>query len=184
MPKRIDARRNYDALLAAAEQVFAEHSPQAPLQLVAEAAGVGRGTLYRHFPDRTALVAAIYAARLDRYERFAAEHADNPDLLFMVLRRVAAEQMSIPGLFRIINAATVSSAYIADLWRRTVEVFRVPLETSIAAGRVRPDVELRDLFLSISMLYGVANSPNTFSHDDVVVDHALAILKHGLGPRA
>lgn len=183
MPQRSDARRNYDSLLAAAERIFAEHSPEAPLQLVAEAAGVGRGTLYRHFPDRTALVAAIYAARLDRHEAFAAEHAGDPDLLFLVLRQVAGDQMRIPGMFRIINAESVSSEHIAKLWDRTVEAFRVPLETSIAAGRVRPDVELRDLFLAISMLYGVANSPHTFNHDETVIDHALAILQHGLGPK-
>lgn len=180
--QRSDARRNREALLAAAERVFAEYSPAAPLQLVAEAAGVGRGTLYRHFPDRTALVAAIYEARLGRYEAFAATHADDPDLLFLVLRMVAEEQMQIPGLFRIINSVSVTTPLLSELWKRTVTAFRLPLEVSIAAGRVRPDVELRDLFLAISMLYGVANSPTTYDHDEVVIDHALAILKHGLGP--
>lgn len=181
MGKRLDAQRNYTSLLVAAEQVFATHSPHAPLQLVAEAAGVGRGTLYRHFPDRTALVAAIYEARLDRYESFAAEHQDDPSLLFRLLRKVAMDQMRIPGMFRIINANSESSPEVASLWARTVEVFRGPLEASIRSGRVRPEVGLQDLFLSISMLYGVANSPSTFDHDEAVVERSLAILEHGLG---
>jgi len=177
--KRSDARRNYAALLAAAEEVFAEYSPQAPLQLVAERAGVGRGTLYRHFPDRAALVTAIYTARIERHETFAAEHADDPDLLFKVLANVARDQMSIPGLFRIIDAESAADD-VAELWTRTVDAFRVPLETSMAAGRARPDLDLRDLFLAISMLYGVANSPNTFDHDEAVAERALHILRQGL----
>ena len=59
MTLRSDARRNRDAILRAAEEVFAAESVTVPLQRIAERAGVGRGTLYRHFPDRYALAAAL-----------------------------------------------------------------------------------------------------------------------------
>jgi AcrR family transcriptional regulator len=62
---RADARRNYEALLAAARELFLEQGPDAPLDEVAKRAGVGAGTLYRHFPSRNDLVAAVYVADID-----------------------------------------------------------------------------------------------------------------------
>ncbi|MCE1180487.1 MAG: TetR/AcrR family transcriptional regulator [Micrococcales bacterium] len=181
MTQRADARRNREAILAAAETVFAAHTPQAPLQLVAEEAGVGRGTLYRHFPDRRALATAIYEQRLERYEAYGREYAAEPDVLIGMLRLVALDQMAIPGLFRIINIGVDESPPVAALWRRTVAAFSGPLEASKRAGATRTDVELVDLFLAISMLYGVANSPGTFPHDGTTVDRALAIIASGIG---
>ncbi|WP_370942891.1 TetR/AcrR family transcriptional regulator [Amycolatopsis sp. cg5] len=63
-PMRADARRNYDAVMAAAKQAFAEHGPEAPLDDIAKRAGVGAGTLYRHFPTRTALIEAVYRGEI------------------------------------------------------------------------------------------------------------------------
>jgi AcrR family transcriptional regulator len=62
---RADARRNYEALLAAARELFLEQGSEAPLDEVAKRAGVGAGTLYRHFPSRTDLLAAVYVSDFD-----------------------------------------------------------------------------------------------------------------------
>ena len=70
-PKRADARRNYDALLAAARAAFAEDGTGAPLEDVAERAGVGIGTLYRHFPTRVALLEAVYVDEVEAMARAA-----------------------------------------------------------------------------------------------------------------
>jgi AcrR family transcriptional regulator len=59
-PKRADARRNYDRIVAAAKDAFAAHGAEAPLDDIARTAGVGPGTLYRHFPTRPALIEAVY----------------------------------------------------------------------------------------------------------------------------
>src|SRR6201994_3417518 len=59
-PKRADARRNYDKLLAAAREVFAEQQSGATLEEISRRAGVGIGTLYRHFPARENLIEAAY----------------------------------------------------------------------------------------------------------------------------
>ena len=179
-PQRADARRNREAILVAAEKVFAEHSPHAPLQLVAAAAGVGRGTLYRHFPDRLALVTAIYEQRLERYEAYGRAHADDPDVLVGMMRLVALDQMAIPGLLRIINAGIEESPQVASLWRRTVQAFEDPLAAATRAGTVRADLDLVDLFLVFAMLYGVANSPGTFPHDAQVLERALRIVALGI----
>src|SRR5437868_12377772 len=75
-PKRADARRNYDKLVAAARGVFAEDGTSAPLEDVAERAGVGIGTLYRHFPTRQALLEAVYASEVEAIAQAAADLAD------------------------------------------------------------------------------------------------------------
>jgi AcrR family transcriptional regulator len=68
-PKRADARRNYDRLLAAAAAVFAERgADDASLEEIARRAGVGIGTLYRHFPARQALLEAVYKDQVDGLE--------------------------------------------------------------------------------------------------------------------
>ena len=59
-PKRADARRNYDALIAAAREAFTQDDANASLEDIARRAGVGIGTLYRHFPTRKDLLAAVY----------------------------------------------------------------------------------------------------------------------------
>ncbi len=65
-PRRADARRNVESLISAAREAFAEHGPQASLDDIAKRAGVGPGTLYRHFPNRLALLEAAYRDVVDR----------------------------------------------------------------------------------------------------------------------
>jgi len=65
-PMRADARRNYDQLLVRAAEAFSDHGVDASLEDIAQAAGVGIGTLYRHFPTREALLEALMAERFDR----------------------------------------------------------------------------------------------------------------------
>jgi AcrR family transcriptional regulator len=79
---RADARRNCDLLIATARAVFAEKGAEAPLDEIAKRAGVGPGTLYRHFPNRDALVEAVYRDEVselaDRATDLLAEHPDEP----------------------------------------------------------------------------------------------------------
>ena len=64
-PKRADARRNYEKVLAAAREAFAEGGESTALEEIARRAGVGIGTLYRHFPNRQALLEALYVNEVD-----------------------------------------------------------------------------------------------------------------------
>jgi AcrR family transcriptional regulator len=70
---RADARRNYEKLVAAARAVFAAEGTSAPLEEIAEQAGVGIGTLYRHFPTRQALLEAVYLEEVQAIAAAAAE---------------------------------------------------------------------------------------------------------------
>jgi AcrR family transcriptional regulator len=75
-PKRADARRNYDKVLAAAREAFAEGGESTALEEIARRAGVGIGTLYRHFPNRQALLEALYVGEVEEMCRSAAELDD------------------------------------------------------------------------------------------------------------
>src|SRR3954464_13553679 len=72
-PRRADARRNYDKVLAAAREAFAEGGESTALEESARRAGVGIGTLYRHFPNRQALLEALYVDEVEVVCRSAAE---------------------------------------------------------------------------------------------------------------
>src|SRR4051794_16081335 len=75
-PKRADARRNYEKLLAAATQAFAGAGTDASLEDIARRGGVGIGTLYRHFPTRQALLEAVYIDEVEEMSRAAGELTD------------------------------------------------------------------------------------------------------------
>ncbi|WP_231951275.1 TetR/AcrR family transcriptional regulator [Nocardia terpenica] len=70
-PMRADARRNYERIIECAREAFAEHGPGAPLDDIARRACVGPGTLYRHFPQRDALIEAVYRANLEKLAQHA-----------------------------------------------------------------------------------------------------------------
>src|SRR5437764_11833452 len=72
-PKRADARRNYDKVLVAAREAFAEGGEATALEEIARRAGVGIGTLYRHFPNRQALLEALYLNEVEEVCRSAAQ---------------------------------------------------------------------------------------------------------------
>src|SRR6478609_131835 len=77
-PKRADARRNYDALVAAAREAFTERDQSASLEDIARRAGVGIGTLYRHFPTRADLIEAVYVEEVEALCRSADDLVDAP----------------------------------------------------------------------------------------------------------
>jgi AcrR family transcriptional regulator len=77
-PKRADARRNYDKLIAAAREAFTERDSSASLEDIARRAGVGIGTLYRHFPTRTDLIEAVYVEEVETLCRSADDLRDAP----------------------------------------------------------------------------------------------------------
>src|SRR5205814_6081417 len=72
-PKRADVRRNYDKVLVAAREAFAEGGESTALEEIARRADVGIGTLYRHFPNRQALLEALYVDEVEEVCRSAAE---------------------------------------------------------------------------------------------------------------
>jgi AcrR family transcriptional regulator len=155
-PQRADARRNRDKLIAAAREAFAECGTTASLEDVARRAGVGIGTLYRHFPTRQDLLEAVYVDEFEAIARSAVDLADLPpwDALVNWLQqfvRYAATKRAL---------AEELLAYIdldSDVFRRSREAITAAgeplLERAQRAGVVRPDVTFGDL---TRMIGGIA----------------------------
>ncbi|HEY3545671.1 MAG TPA: TetR/AcrR family transcriptional regulator [Propionicimonas sp.] len=158
MTQRADARRNREALVAAAEEVFAEGGASAPLDTVARRAGVGRGTLYRHFPDRAALAVAVYERRLAELEDVAHEHRDDPALLERLVFGVAERQTHVPGLVAVLLDTEAGRVELARLDDRTRSIVAGPLARARDRGEVRPDVTDDDLMLLFAMVDGLVHA--------------------------
>src|SRR6187399_2466712 len=108
-PMRADARRNYEKLLKAAREAFAEGGEATSLESIAERAGVGIGTLYRNFPNRQALVEALYATEVEEVCRAATElDGDDPwealnSWLERVIAYVATKQVLVGELVNYLD---------------------------------------------------------------------------------
>jgi AcrR family transcriptional regulator len=112
-PKRADARRNYDKLVAAARAAFAEDGTGAPLEEIAERAGVGIGTLYRHFPTRQALLEAVYVDEVEAMARAAGDLSDLPS--WDALSQWLHQYVGFAATKRALNEALLEAAPDSDV---------------------------------------------------------------------
>lgn len=180
MSPRQDARRNRDRIVTAAAEVFRDHGATAPLGLVAERAGVGRATLYRHFSDRRALAAAVLDRRVTALATLGTEHP-GPDLLDHLLVAIWTMQSEIPGL---VEAARNPGT--ADLPEAPVARTRAMLEGALVAARrhgvVAPEVGLAELYLSIAMVDGVIAVRDKLPEGTTVADAMVLALRALRGP--
>jgi len=148
-PMRADARRNYERILECARQAFTDCGPEAPLDEIARRAGVGPGTLYRHFPHREALLEAVYRSSIEDLSRRADELLETCSPLDALQQWMAAQVefiMARRGLALTIKAALDHGSETFQLCRSvaTDAAARV-LEPAQRAGLVRPEIEPRDL---------------------------------------
>ena len=148
-PLRADARRNRELILAAADAAFAEEGLGVPVDEIARRAGVGAGTLYRHFPTKEALFEAVVIAHMDslaRYGEGLVGH-DQPDqALFEFLGRLASEAASKRNLIdALVGAGYDIKATSSETKAALEEVFQVLLSRAQSAGLVRGDVQPADL---------------------------------------
>ena len=159
-PLRADAQRNYEKLLAAGRAAFTEEGSSASLEEIARRAGVGIGTLYRHFPTRQALLEAVYLEEVDALCRTADDLADEQpwEALVAWLHRfvayVATKEALAQELFAYVDRD-------ADVFRRCHTMFYAAgeplLERAQAAGIVRPDTNILDV---VRMVVGIAKMPS------------------------
>ncbi len=146
-PMRADARRNYDRLVAAARAVFAEHGTSAPLEEVAERAGVGIGTLYRHFPDRQALLEAVYVDEVEAMARAADDLSALPP--WDALSQWLHQYVGFAATKRALNEALLEAAPDSDVLlvcRTAIAGAGTALvERAQRAGAVREDTSFEDI---------------------------------------
>jgi AcrR family transcriptional regulator len=176
-PKRADARRNYEKVLAAAREAFAEGGESTALEQIARRAGVGIGTLYRHFPNRQALVEALYVGEVEEVCRSAAEldGADPWEALSAWFERflgyIATKQALVHELLNYLDRdADLFKVCRASLFEAGEPLLRRAQE----AGVVRPDVGIADV---IQMVMGIAKIP---ADDPAQNQHILRVALDGL----
>jgi AcrR family transcriptional regulator len=150
---RADAVRNRDLLIAAAAEAFAARGAEVPLEDVARAAGVGIGTLYRHFPTRDALVEAVYRHEVDVLcERADELHEELPpdqalaEWMQLFVRHVATKR----GMLSVLKPMMSTNAtFSAETRGRANAAATKLLDAGVAAGTIRADVDAADLLRAV-----------------------------------
>ncbi|MBO0826554.1 MAG: TetR/AcrR family transcriptional regulator [Streptosporangiales bacterium] len=148
-PLRADARRNRDRVLAAAQEAFAEHGVGVPLDEIARRAGVGAGTVYRHFPTKEALFEAVVVHQVDELIEEAAGLARSEDpgaAFFDFLGRLAETATTKRDLTDVLAGSGVDlGAAVAERSEAMMKALGRLLRRGQRAGAVRTDIGMPDL---------------------------------------
>jgi AcrR family transcriptional regulator len=180
---RADARQNRERLLGAARTAFAAEGLSVPLDEIARRAGVGPGTLYRHFPTKEALIEAVVQDRLCRLAAEGSALRDSRDpgtAFFAFIDRLAAEVGPKRDLFEALASAGVEAgpavtAAVGDLRAQIASL----LARAQHAGAVRADIGGAELAALLSgILFAVRPRPGT---DQALV---MSVFRDGLRPQA
>jgi len=167
---RADARKNYDHLLAVARDVVTEQGVDASLRDVARRAGVGLGTLYRHFPTREALLEALLRASFDTLTARATEletSGSSGEALVLWLRETVAVAHSHRGVITSMMAAIddPNSALHASCVTMRAAGTRL-LACAQAEGMARDDIDGADLFALVGALAWLGDQPSSAPRAD------------------
>lgn len=181
-PQRADARRNRERLIAVARDAFASGDGGVSLEAVASAAGVGVGTLYRHFPTREALVDAVYASELDEVTGCAPEllrlHPADAALRAW-MNRYAAFVTTKRGMLDTLRSGWAAGTIATpDTRARITEVVAGFLAAGEAQGVLRGDVLPEDVTAALA---GILLSTATIGNPGQV-GRLLDLLMAGLRP--
>ena len=180
---RADARRNVERLIAAARQAFAAEGANAPLDDIARAAGVGSGTLYRHFPTRMALLEAVYRDSVERLcadgERLAATEPPAAALVDWLrgFVRVVSEKR---GLAAALSDEGRAQSLFGECHAMINAAGADLLDRAKAAGAVRAEVPLDDV---LKMAKAFALAAETSPEGPALAERLLAMSMDGLRPR-
>ncbi len=178
---RADAERNRRRLLDAAETLFSERGLDVGVAEIAERAGVGRGTLFRNFPSKEDLIAAIVVERMGEAVDRGQMLIDAPDpgeALFDFLAEVAGRQQLDRALFEAVADAWLANDEIRAAHAGIVGVVGELLGRAQRAGAVRDDIGAIDVLM---LLKGVFEAASAFAHIDAqIVPRHLDLLRAAL----
>ena len=171
-PARADAQRNLDALLEAARAVFAESGVDAPVRDIAEKAGVGVATVYRHFPQRALLIAAVFRREMDACIELApvlAATHEPAEALSLWLQRFAAFMATKRGLAAALYSGDpVYEGLPAHFETRLIPAMRILLTAAVDAGQIRDVVGPDDLLNAVARLSVPGGSEKSENSDRMV----------------
>ncbi len=181
-PMRADARRNREALLQAAAELFAEEGTDVSLEAVAARAGVGIGTLYRNFPNRDSLVEAAYRTEVahlcDAASELLATSPPDVALAEWMDRFVtyAAAKRGMAGALKAVNAKT-------DLYSQTrgqiTGAIGGLLEAGVEAGTLRSDVEPEDVLRAMGCIWNLGDGEGWRTQAETLIRIIVDGLRHG-----
>jgi AcrR family transcriptional regulator len=157
---RADAQRNRDRLLAAAVALFSEAGEDVSLEAVAKRAGVGIGTLYRHFPTRDALLEAAYRNEVCQLSEAAdallAAHPPD-EALALWLDRFVGYASAKRGMGNALRAMVACSDMFADARAMNLAAISRLLEAGVRAGTIRSDVRAEDVLSAIGAIWALGD---------------------------
>ena len=177
-----EARRNRQNLIAVAARAFASGTRPVPLEEIAKEAGVGIGTLYRHFPTREALVEAVYHDQVERLRIGAAELLSThlpAGALRLWMDLFADWAVTKNGMVDTLRAIISSGSLEFDQMRsELVAIVRTFLDAGAAAGDIRPDADADAVAATLAGILSVAGEPE--QRDQAA--RMLSLLMDGLRP--
>ncbi len=162
-PRR-DAQRNRERILEVAKQAFSQYGANASLDEIAKESSVGPGTLYRHFPTRKDLLAAVYQSEVEKLaaaERQFAETLPPVEALrawmLLFVDYIAAKQIIAPALNALVgDPKKVFEDSYAQIW----EAIRALVKRAIKNGDIREDLDPLDLLRALIGVANVASTPD------------------------
>ncbi|MEV1001530.1 helix-turn-helix domain-containing protein [Nonomuraea sp. NPDC050202] len=171
------AAHNRAALIAAARDAFAASGYDTSLTDVARAAGVGQGSLYRHFPDRLSLALAVFEESIGELEALAAKPGTTLD---EVLALVTEQAIASTTFVRLVTMPPQPDPRIIELRERVQRLLEGGLAEAQRAGRVRAEVTTHDLLLAIGMLaLLLAELPDQTERTEAA-ERIWQMLRHGI----
>ncbi|PWU54174.1 TetR family transcriptional regulator [Micromonospora globispora] len=182
---RADAQRNIDALIDAAREVFATSGVDAPVREITTKAGVGLATFYRHFPERSDLITAVFRHEVDACADTAATLAatyEPLEALVRWLRRFTEFVGTKRGLAAALHSGNPAFEPLPAYFQQRFEpALGSLLAAAAAAGEVRDDVDPLELLHAVSRLY----SPTGVDHtgDDRMAALLIDGLRYGAKPK-
>jgi AcrR family transcriptional regulator len=175
---RADARRNYERIVECAREAFAEHGPEAPLDDIARRAGVGPGTLYRHFPNREVLIEAVYRSSIEKLSQRAYDLLEThtaATALEYWMREQVGFVMENRSLATTLKAAIDKGSETFTLCRTMIsDAAAALLKSAQEEGVIRSDIEPRDL---LRMGHGIGVACETMPE---AAERLLAVTFDGL----
>ncbi|MFJ5293811.1 MULTISPECIES: TetR/AcrR family transcriptional regulator [unclassified Streptomyces] len=183
-PMRADARRNYERLLKEAALAFAERGVDASLDDIAKRAGVGSGTLYRHFPTRQDLLEGVYVDSIDELADQAVEFGASArapgEALADWLQKLAEQMIHLRGLKTLLGAAMAdgSTPVISDCSGRLMDAAADLLTAAQKAGAARADLETAEV---LRLTHAVATAAELGAGGTPDVRRYLSLMIEGIG---
>jgi AcrR family transcriptional regulator len=178
---RADARRNHDRLLAEARVAFAKSGADASLEEIAHRAGVGSGTLYRHFPTREALLEAVIRDWTESMQAEAESYIDRgapAEALHAWLRAYITHATVFRGLAAALMAGMQEKTSALYSCGQTVKAASAELlARAQASGEIRIDADISDI---LKLAKGIALAAEQTGGGDELIDRLLALVMDGL----